>query len=213
MMFSDKVKINPHIGNNYFKVSPRILILGESAYDIKHKGDRDLLVNAINHIINGVKKSKYTKYPQTKRFFTKLYNLFNGKKYSDKKSFYDDICFYDYIQEILKTSREKLKDKILTKYFEEAKEPFEEIIKKLKPDIIIILGFSKTYSKLSFLQEEGKTIKISNETKNVLTWKYKIKEKTIYICKIQHPSSYRFEKEVWIKLYNKFLREYNKNNL
>jgi hypothetical protein len=212
MRFSNYVKIRPYIGENYFNNStkPKFLILGESAYDKKHKGDKDLLVNTITDIKNN-KKTKYTKWPQTKRFYTKIYNLLNGEnRWEDRASFWADVCFYDYIQEILDGSRQKVPSKL----YKDAEKSYNEVIEKIKPDIIIVLGFSEKFNTLPIFGVKGKIIKIASiEKECVLTRMVKINRKIIIACRLQHPSSYGYKKGIWIKLFNKFLKEYKKGNL
>jgi hypothetical protein len=210
MKFSGKVEIKPYIGGNYFNTSLKLLILGESAYDRDHEGDKDLLVNAITDIKNG-KDTMYTKWPQTKRFYTKVFNLLNGEsRWDNQSSFWDDVCFYDYVQKLMDRSKQK----VPPEYYENARLPFFEVLKKTEPDIVIVLGKKGLYDNLPpFDGEEGKKIKIRGIDEFIATWKYNINEKTIYAGRIQHPSSYGFKKDIWTKLCSKFLNEYEKGNL
>jgi hypothetical protein len=209
MKFSNEVKIIPYIGKNYLNASPKLFILGESAYDVEHEGDKDLLVNAITDLKNG-KDTKYTRYPQTKRFFTKVCNIFIDENHWDNpSSFWDDVCFYDYVQKIIDGPRQK----IPSEYYKAAEPSFFEVLKKTKPDIVIALG-TELYKKLpSFDGEPGKTIKIRGIDKVLETYKYNIKGKAVCVGGIQHPSSYGFKTDIWIKLCSNFLKEYERGNL
>jgi hypothetical protein len=206
--FTNKIEIKPYIGKNYLKTSTKFFILGESAYG-DHEGDKDLLVNAITDIKNG-KDTDYTQYPQTKMFFTKVFNILNGEGYWDNQaSFWDDVCFYDYIQKIMDAPKQK----IPSEYYENAEAPFFEVLKKIEPAIVIVLGI-EFYKKLpSSNGEPGKNIKIRGINECIETWKYNINGKNVCVAGIQHPSSYGYKKDVWIKLYNKFLKEYEKGNI
>lgn len=196
--FSDIVKMKPWIGEYYLSSKPRILILGLSVYGGRSRKER------IESMINSVKTNEWTH-----SFFTRILNTFNsedhwfkieeGKEdyYLDKDSFWSTVAFYEYLLHIF----DKPKDKIDNKYFEEAKMPFIEVIKKLEPDIVLCMGF-ETYDNLPEIGEYYKTFNYKNE--EIEVWKYSIAEKTTYACRIKHPSSGNgFKSEIWSELYNR----------
>jgi hypothetical protein len=202
-MYSDNIKLWPWEGSNYNKTNPKILILGMSIYD-KTKG-RDVVQNYIKGLIND--NWNYS-------FFTRIINMFNNENHWEKiekdnyqlkkELFWNDVCFYEYIQDRMDEPLQKTPNK----YWENAKEPFLEILKKLKPDIVIALGY-ETYNNLPDIGEDG--IRIQHK-KNILeNWKYKVGNKEIFVCKIEHPSSPRFNIDKHIELFDKFLKKYKKN--
>jgi uracil-DNA glycosylase len=144
-------------------------------------------------------------------FFTKVFNLLNGEsRWDNQSSFWDDVCFYDYVQKIMDVPEQK----VPSEYYENAELPFFEVLKKIEPDIVIVLG-KELFKELPPSDgEPGKTIKIRGIDEFIETWKYTINGKTVYAGgRIQHPSSRGFKKDIWIKLCSKFLKEYEKGNL
>jgi hypothetical protein len=198
MKFSNKVKIKPFIGKDYFKAEQKLLILGESAFG-DHKGDKNLLVNVITDIKNG-QETSYTQYRKTKVFFTKIFNLFKNKENCDKKTFWNKVSFYDYIQELM-----DYPGQIPPKnYFNDAEPPFFEILKKIEPDVVIVLG-KRLYKNLHFEEIN----KISYTIESIPIKEYNLNGKMIYFGGINHPTGSRgFKLDIWKKLINKFIKKY-----
>ena len=200
-MYSNIVKIHPYVGNNYNNTKPKILILGLSVYD-KEGISETTAQSYINGLIN--KEWNYA-------FFTKIQNTFCNEKHWDKISyknyslnvdlFWNDFCFYEYIQDKMNHPKEKTPEV----YWENAKEPFIEVLKELKPDIVIALGY-ETYDNLPEFGEGSITIKYKENV--MYTWKYNVDNKDIYVCRVQHPSSFGFNQEIWGKLFQKFIKKY-----
>lgn len=201
LTWSKKVRLVPWVGNNYEKTNPKLLILGESLYN--DSKDRKLVNQYIQDLIDD--KWNYS-------FFTKLQNIFSNPEHweevsktiyqLDVEKFWNDVCFHEFIQYPMEQSKQK----VPKHYWEEAHDPFMEVLQQLQPDIVIALGF-ETYNNLPQEGEEGKTIKCKNNSME--TWKYNIGDKKITVCKIQHPSSVGFKQQVWIELFGKFLGTYN----
>ena len=146
-MYSESVKIHPWEGNNYNNTNPKILILGLSVYD-----KEDISKSTAQSYIEGLIKGEWNY-----AFFTKVQNMFCNEKHWDKISyknynlnkelFWNDFCFYEYIQDRMNHPKEKTPNI----YWENAKEPFIEVLKKLKPDIVLALGY-ETYDNLGILK-------------------------------------------------------------
>jgi hypothetical protein len=100
------------------------------------------------------------------------------------------------------------KEKIPNIYWENAKEPFIEVLKELKPDIVLALGY-ETYNNLP---ESGRSsFKVKYKEYSMDTWIYTIEDRDVFVCKIQHPSSIGFKQEIWSNLFNKFIEKYKQN--
>ncbi|MCL2128960.1 MAG: hypothetical protein FWH35_01220 [Treponema sp.] len=200
--FSNRVKILPYVGEKYFEISPKVLILGESAFG-DHEGDRKLLQNVINAIKNGI-DNKYTEHAKTKSFYTKVMNLISDISDDNKLSFWNNVCFYDFIQ-VLLDGPSVIPPK---EYFTNAEEPFFEIMEKLEPDLIIVLG-QRLYKKLPY-KEGGEECKPFSENGIIMPiYKYKINKKSVYCCGINHPTgSHGFKKDIWKILIKKFRKIY-----
>lgn len=199
LTFPPNVKILPWVGKNYDKTSPKILILGESIPD--ERISRQVVRNRVKSLING--KWNYA-------FFTKLQNMFSSEdqwnrvgvnNYElDHDAFWNSISFTEYVQAPLKSVR----NRPTLEMWETAKDVFVEILKTLKPDIVIVIGFD-TYNHLPEFGTDGKTIKWHEHQTE--TWVYKIGRKSIHLIKVQHPSSPGFKQEVWTHLFGVFLRK------
>jgi len=201
-MYSDKIKLLPWEGSNYLEQNTKILILGLSIYDKKKSK------HVVQEYIEGLINDDWN-YP----FFTKIQNIFSNPNHWDeitperyalnKKLFWDDVCFYEYIQERM----DNPKQKVPAKYWENSKGAFKEILQKLKPDIVIALGY-EMYMNLPQEGSEGILIKHGN---NIMeTWKYNISGNDTYVCQVQHPSSVGFKQDIWIKLFEVFLKKFSK---
>lgn len=190
-MYSENVKIHPWKGNNYDNTDPKILILGLSVYD-----KEEISKNTAQSYIEGLITGEWTH-----AFFTKIQNVFSNEKHISREIFWHDFCFYEYIQNRM----DHPKEKVPNIYWENAKEPFIEIIKELKPDIILALGYG-TYNNLP---EFGKSsFKVTYKDQSLETWVYSIDDRNIFVCKIQHPSSMKFKQEIWSNLFRKFINKY-----
>lgn len=189
--------MHPWVGSNYDNQIPRVLILGLSVYGGRSRQNR------IQDMIESVRQNEWTH-----AFFTKVLNAFNnednwfesenGKEdYTlSKDSFWNNIAFYEYLLHVFKTPKERVD----TKYYEEAKEPFIEVVNILKPDIVLCMGFS-TYDNLPEMGEYFKTYECKGEELEV--WNYKFMKKTTFACRIKHPSNGKgFKPENWSLLYD-----------
>jgi hypothetical protein len=193
MTYSKDVKIKPYEGKNYKNVVPKILILGMSEWGREFEGNRERSIE----YIDGIKNGKVPPHP----YFTKVFNVFHLEYHDDKKSFWDDVCFYNYIQEVMDGAQQKTP----IEYWESAEKPFAEVITKLRPDIIIVTGF-ETYKHLPDYGKVGKIVKIADE--EMETWEYNINGKKIYVCKTHHPAFHGYKPESWRKLFLKFIKSY-----
>lgn len=202
--FSKQVHFTPFIGENYFSSTPKVLILGESVY--KKEDEKKPGKNVAKKMIHGISTHEWNN-----SFFTRIQDMFSNEddynKIDDetyelsRALFWQRSAFYEYIQEPLEGVRTRPSED----QWANAQEPFLEVIEYLIPDIIIVLG-NDNYKHLPNIGSNAKNIKIKNDIMEV--WKYNIKEKTSYVCKVQHPSSFGFKKQKWMDLYEKFLKEY-----
>ena len=124
----------------------------------------------------------------------------------DKQSFWDSVSYYEYLTHAMNGPKDSIPDY----YWEEAKEAFIEVCKKLKPDIIICMGY-ETYEHLPNYGEIHESFKTRGKNETLEVWKYdkKIKAKEIkdplYVCRIRHPSAPEFVNKNWFALFRRFL--------
>lgn len=190
----------PWVGKDYEKSNPKVLILGLSVYGGRSRKNR------IQDMIESVKENEWTH-----SFFTKVLNTFNDEDhwleinndeyYLDRNTFWNSMAFYEYLLHVFK----KAKDAIDKKYYEEAKEPFIEVVQVLKPDIILCMGYS-TYDNLPEMGKYFKTYNLENEELEV--WEYSFASKRTFALRIKHPSNGRgFNSDNWSNIYNEFRKD------
>lgn len=196
--FSKSVKMHPWVGEKYKASHPKLLILGESLYD--QLAQKDTVIEMIKRIMTD----------ENYAFFTKLGNVFSnpeqweylgGDNYKlNKEKFWNDVAFYEYIQKPLSHAKEIVPPNL----WEEAVEPFKEVLEFLQPDVVVALG----YDTFEHLPVEGEGGKVYKGKKEMPTRKYKLRNgKEVIVCGIQHPSSVGFSNEQWIKHFGKFLKD------
>jgi nucleoid DNA-binding protein len=191
--FSKKVKILPWEGKYYNQSSPKILILGMSTYNNYDK-KRDCVKIMVKKLCNGSFKDL---------FWSKTKNLLANDN-EDIKDFWNRVSIYEYIQEIMPEPGVKTPKK----YWEEAEEPFEEILNKLQPDIVVVMGFG-TFTKVAKKGKKGKTIKKNgNEMETCI---YEVNNKNIVFCRIKHTAAWGWNKDNWRKLFSALLKRWGTN--
>lgn len=96
-------------------------------------------------------------------------------------------------------------------YWEEAQPAFISVCNVLKPDLVLCMG-KETFYNLPNYGERKRPIKIEDEDAVMNIWVYEKNnitsdyiETPMYVCSINHPSSFGFSTEVWFNLFNKFL--------
>lgn len=213
--FSDRVKMLPLVGENYDAMEKKIMIMGESMYNggIVQRTSKNQIVRRIKLL---------DKYPH--KYYTLILKIFNmidrTKKYDssfvpNKEDFWNSIAYYEYIQRVLKSKEDRPSDSD----WENAKEAFIEVCSKLKPDIIVCIGYGTFDHLPKEYGEECKSIKLKKYDEQMDVWKYdkKIKSKTIkdpvYVCRVKHVSAPGFASEEWFDLFTKFLDSVAKENI
>jgi hypothetical protein len=192
--FSNKVKILPWIGNKYPKTNPKILVLGMSTYN--HGDPKKTCVRIMAKKVSEGNREKWARY--WNRITTLLKN--DNEEVND---FWNRISFHNYIQKIM----DEPKQKNHVEDWENAKEPFMEIIEKLVPDIVIVTGYA-TFDHLPDECIRGRSIKKNG--KELKIGYCKIGKKTVNICGMWHPATYGFRYADWRSLYKKFYIELKK---
>ena len=193
--FSEEVKILPWIGKNY-KKSPKILVLGMATYN-QARDRRNVVKNMINSLCDGT-------WTNEKYFWTRTKNVLKEKN-EETIDFWNRVSFYEYIQGLVKP-----KKNISEQNWENANEPFLEVLKVLKPDIIAVIGFL-TFNRMKNRFKKGKNITKNGNTMETL--ECNINKRSVYICKIKHTAAYGFKKDVWRELYFKFIKLWNSGGL
>jgi len=193
--YSEKVKILPWIGENYFNEEERLLILGVSTYFKDSQSKKDCVKDFIKSICNGDKR-------RGSIYLIKTENLLKNKK-ETSKNFWNRISFYNYVQEITDMPKQKSPEE----YLEFANKALIEILKKLMPDKVIVIGH-KLFQNLPDKFEKEKSI-VKNGKELKIAYYFMIKkdhQKNIVFLGIWHPLRNGFKNEDWRNL----LKEYYK---
>jgi hypothetical protein len=188
MNYSQKVKFLPWVGKNYGnnENEPKILILGLSTYDRDPSEGR-----TTSQLI-----AEYARDGGNGPFVSRIRNVFSHEG-ETPKDLWDRVAFTNYIQRVMSESGERN----TAQDWEEAKEPFWEVCKKIKPDIVAAVSFTM-YDRLPEGGELYKSMKHKEDSMEI--WKYDIDERSMYVCKMRHPAAYEFRAEAWQKLFSKF---------
>jgi hypothetical protein len=187
-VFSEKVKILPWIGENYFKMDIKILVLGMSTYN-----QDDPQKSCVRIMAKKVREGDTRNWA---RYWVRITNLLKDSN-EETKTFWDRIAFHNYIQEIMDGPKQRTPDE----YWENAKEPFKEILNKLIPDIVIVTGY-ETFKNLPTECKPGTPIRLNG--KELKTSEYYIDDNVINICGMWHPATPGFKYAEWRKLYRKY---------
>lgn len=193
------IKLKPWIGKNYSKSDIKILILGESCYS-----KEQIQSNFVEELIKEIESEDWT-HP----FFTKIHKLFSQTEMLgsvDKSKFWNQVVFYEYIQDFINASRIRP----TKEQWEMSEEGFVEVLELTKPDLIFCMG-KDLYSKLPGLNGEVYgNYKVQYKYKSIEaeSWKYSLEDKDIFMIGINHPSSGGFAYVPWMKIINKFILDY-----
>lgn len=156
-----KVKFFPYIGEKYFDADFKILVVGESHYNSKKENDnnRELTIDEFaNSYLNVGNKDKngyyyqfesFSQYPLDKKNSNPSWlgkrrtaEFIVGAENNSHKSDYvwDYLAFYNFYQRLVGccSSCDKWYSKDKESFHKEAKEALPIVIKKLKPDLIVV---------------------------------------------------------------------------
>jgi hypothetical protein len=165
-----KSTFKPWVGKKYYNqglYGIKILFLGESHYGTKGKEKADTTINVVKRL--GLCEER------CHRFFTitAKFALLKGSKErisrKERREFWEQVAFYNYIQEFVANGARKRPTKEM---WESSREALLDVVKHLEPQLIIVLG-----------KELNKNLPPLPEN--------------IHICKVNHPSS-GFKYSQWI---------------
>ena len=175
-----KVKFWPYIGEKFFDSNFKILVVGESHYNGKKENDnnRELTIDEFaNSYLNAESKDKNGYYYQFESFAQYPLNwktsngcwlgkrrtaeLIIGAENKSYKSDYvwDYLAFYNFYQRLVggDSSCDEWYSKDKVSFRKEAKEALSVVVKKLKPDLIIVWENKRfREANLSYQSKNGK---------------------------------------------------------
>lgn len=181
------VKLQPWKGKKYRLRKPRLLVVGESHYDWPHRRVRDY--DATRKVMRD-DIAGYTKGGITPRYTATCLGHW-PTSLEELGSFLHEISFYNYVQVILpnrwtRPTREQ---------WQGAAGAFEEVLRSLKPQLILVLGVETWKNLPRSIGTAGKPLP-KGEGQFTETWLYPIgRGKTALAFHIKHPArAYNFRK-------------------
>jgi len=128
-----KIRFEPYVGERYNNsgYGIRLLVVGESHYDDDSSAGSDFTSYVVEQ----------NAFEAGTSFFTKLTKLLKGSDAAltdeDRVEAWKHVAFYNYVQEIVGDAARISPTKEM---WRAAREPFEEVVNRLRPDVILVLG-------------------------------------------------------------------------
>lgn len=208
------VVFTPWVGKNYKNSSPKIMVMGESAFYWEETEKEDMY--AINEECKEFNKEiiKCHCLPESKdkrsKTFTKFIRVLSGQEYDSEENmaYWHNVIFYNYIQGFIGTEHHHDKRFLDDELLEKSRKAFYEVLDKHKPDLIVAWGKSNLPcwmppNDFKYIDEEN------------FIWKYDAYP-NVLIWNIYHPSSKAFNTyglENYQKVYKNKILKLLKNNL
>ncbi len=131
---TSSVKFQPWVGNNYENENLKILVLGESHYGNAEENKETFTQDVI--------KSWALREEGSIKFFTTIAKILSDKTEvylsdDNAKEFWHKVAFYNYVQDFVGEEARMRPTELM---WEEAKLPFIQVVNKLKPNIVVVLG-------------------------------------------------------------------------
>lgn len=196
LKFDKCVRYIPWIGE-YYEAGfngTKILVIGDSHYGKAPGEERNFTRDVLQMHLSGEQRIS---------FFTNIARAITGEPNDilDQDAFWKSLSFYNYVQEAVEEARVRPS----TKQGIEAQKAFEEIINRLQPDKILMLG-NFVWDMTPSNGHEGKPIQVKDSDKTMATWYYPTKSgKVIPTGKLEHPSSGGFSGDSWHPVVKLFL--------
>jgi len=161
----NKIKVHPWVGEFYESkdVLPyRTLVLGESNYTTEENFDSNLVIACIREHIGSNRDDNFS------RFATKTRRVILGRETEvTAKEFWENAAFYNFIQYRV---GELSKQRPTQKMWDDSIQAFEELIDKIKPERVLVLGQENWTNLLSHISHE----KVSDFKAKIIVGKNKI---------------------------------------
>ena len=147
----NRVKVHPWVGSQYEQpeIFPfKTLILGESNYTSEENFNSNLVIECITDHI-GLNED-----PNFSRFATKTRRVIFGRDTAiSANTFWDNAAFYNFVQYLVGgASKERPTDEM----WHESVPAFNELISKLKPERILVLGLENWNNLLANIKHKKK---------------------------------------------------------
>lgn len=153
-MWTQIIAVHPWVGERYrsplhFKY--KTLILGESNFTESHKFRSNLVIECV---LSDMETDSSEERDTTGfcRFSTKIRRIIFGRcETIGSNSFWQDVAFYNFVQSLV---GDKARIRPTLEMWQEAVPAFIEIVSKLKPDRIFVLGKANWKNLLEHIEHE-----------------------------------------------------------
>jgi hypothetical protein len=187
-------RFDPWVGSNYYarnnRLGGHLLILGESHHADDPNQPRSITIDVTRMYVTG----NYTQKTLNGRFWTTIASTVTGQPYweVDRREFWESVAFYNYVPGIVGDySRIRPTDQLWLL----GREPFLEVLEKLLPGWILVLG-SELWSRLPSDGGPGPTLMFEGATRD--TWWYPAGSAQRSLAMgIPHPVSFGFSWRKW----------------
>jgi hypothetical protein len=173
--YSSKVRLHPFVGTEYGEGKYRIMILGDSHYELIPEEDNTGIRTAktMERFLAEPKKQRY-------RLFRYSLNILCG---NDDENNINKFAFYNYVQTVMPTQDNRPTKEL----WESAQEPFREVVNVLDPDFILVIG-KTVYKYMPYNDTNDKTKEIEVDGVKMWIYTYSTETKTIDVCAVYHTS-------------------------
>lgn len=182
------MKFNPWVGHDYSSAvnifgGRKILIVGESHYDSPEN------VGTCSPNYTNIVVSNYVSDKKRHSFFTNLATFLTGtgpevSRVSTRLT-WENIAFYNYVPVFVASSARSFESK---SFWELGEEAFEEVLRTLSPDLIIVLGL-RLWDNTYYRHVEDRARRFDRRDHQPKTL---IDGRRIDTINIDHPASTRF---------------------
>lgn len=193
-MWSDKIAVHPWVGEKYenpVNLLHKTLVIGESNYTEPGKFNTVLVKNCVlNDLSTDLTERDTTGFC---RFSTKLRRTIFGRDETiGPNNFWQDVAYYNFVQKLV---GDKPRVRPTQKMWEESVPLFEEVVSKLEPSKVFVLGKANWQNLLAH---------IKHETVDPFTARLEVDSKSFAAGYINHPSS-SLSYNQWHPIAKKFL--------
>ncbi len=190
------VYFRPWIGKNYKSpklVGTRLLVVGESHYvdPTKPPPGPDLTEDVVRWHHDGDKRAA---------LFTKIAQTVIGNEEVDQQAFWEDIAFYNYVQEPAADRPGKAPTQ---KMFAGGRMPFFEVLSVLQPKHALALG-QRLWCEMPEFEGDGDSLIV--ESSEIWYGQYQVRGSHCLAGGINHPSSRGFSWCHWHPVVARFLQ-------
>ena len=185
--WSAQVRFHPWVGSKYSNSPHKVLLLGESHYDVAEPHEtytQDIIQEwCINR-------------NQPGRFFTGIIWVLYGSN-EDLEDKFNWVAFYNYVQKFMPAPRIHPSS---TDY-EEAQKPFLEVLGKLLPDFVVSFGDAMTFHFPNTSNQNNWIKDTVDKTHDVWVGEFNIDNRSIPVYSLPHPSGNKFNMRVYYQYF------------